>query len=218
MRFSLSEIAEKAEVMNAKYLAGFFDGEGCIDIQRHHPKHYRRGVVVYVRPRVRIVMSDIAQPIIEEIQNHFGGRITQQEAKQEEPDWSDSVSLEWEGTEDLISVLEEITPYLVIKKEQAKLVVTWMKKFSGLRVDSYPGIDQAREILVDELGAMKKDLNRRSEDAERKIQAALRGGGKAWSRRYDRCVDCGLTKWPHQSHGRCRRCYQKYWRAGRGKK
>jgi hypothetical protein len=31
----------------------------------------------------------------------------------------------------------------------------------------------------------------------------------SWSRKYERCVKCGGTEYPHQGHGLCYICYQR---------
>jgi len=35
---------------------------------------------------------------------------------------------------------------------------------------------------------------------------------KRWSLKYDKCVKCGLTKWKHNCHGLCKRCYKQEYR------
>lgn len=38
----------------------------------------------------------------------------------------------------------------------------------------------------------------------------LKAAKKRWSRKYEKCLDCGTTKVPHRGHGRCRDCHNKY--------
>jgi LAGLIDADG endonuclease len=60
--------------ISAEYLAGLFDGEGCIDVQRMYPKEGKGRF--YVRPRVRICMSNSARGVIYKLYASFGGHIT----------------------------------------------------------------------------------------------------------------------------------------------
>lgn len=74
------------------------------------------------------------------------------------------------------AVLAYILPYLILKAEQAKLVLWWLDNMSGRNNRSIgsAGIGQAREALGEELRAMKLDPQRLSERAERRITALMR--------------------------------------------
>jgi len=44
-------------------------------------------------------------------------------------------------------------------------------------------------------------------DCNKKI---VKSNKKRWSKKYDKCLDCGTTKVPHCSRGRCKNCSYKY--------
>jgi hypothetical protein len=158
--------------LSDQYLAGLFDGEGCIDLQRMYAKPpYDKKV--YVRPRVRMCMSDNTLFLAAHLQAEFGGHIGRRQPQnaQQQSSWS----LEWLSKDDITAILTRILPYLVLKGEQAKLALWWLDKASGRSNQSgMPGMDQAREVLQEEFRAMKRDPQRLSERAIERISQLMR--------------------------------------------
>jgi hypothetical protein len=161
------------ENMTPEYLAGLFDGEGCIDVQRLYPQTGVKGRT-YVRPRVRMCMADSCRVLGMKLQERFGGHLVSRKSFQ--PNQQSSWSLEWLSQGDITRLLNTILPYLILKAEQAKLVLWWLNTVSGKqrRQPGFAGIDQARVALVEELRAMKLDPQRLSERAEQRIAALMR--------------------------------------------
>ena len=92
--------------LHPAYIAGFFDGEGCIHARRSHAD----------------LQISIAQNVIaplEVIAVQFGGAITRRNAASIYT-WRCPVKSER-------SFLETILPYLIVKKEQAELGLEWLK-------------------------------------------------------------------------------------------
>lgn len=158
--------------LSDQYLAGLFDGEGCIDLQRVYAKPpYDKKV--YVRPRVRMSMSDNVLFLAAHLQAEFGGHISRR--KPQNTRQQSSWSLEWLSKDDIIAVLQRMLPHLVLKGEQAKLALWWLKEASGRSNQSgMPGMNQAREALKEELQAMKRDPQRLSERAVERIASLMR--------------------------------------------
>jgi hypothetical protein len=163
--------------MTPEYLAGLFDGEGCIDVQRCYPKAGRNRL--YVRPRVRMCMSDSARFLADRLHAKFGGHILTRKGKKNQ---QDSWSLEWLNGDDMRRLLNLILPHLILKAEQAKLVLWWLDNASGRQVRNtrfgqnacFAGIEQARAAFVEELRAMKVDPQRLSERATKRIASLMR--------------------------------------------
>lgn len=90
------------------YLAGFIDGEGYLALQKGKSPN---GNVKY-RPLLRISQK-YRQPL-DFVATHFGGKITQHT-------WSSGRShYRWAlGGSELLEVLEELEPYLILKRDQA---------------------------------------------------------------------------------------------------
>ena len=94
--------------LSAKYLAGLLDGEGCIDVQRMYPSDGKGRF--YVRPRVRLCMSDSAKLLMQKLHGTFGGHLTARAAVSENQ--QSSSSLEWLSETDIRSILNLILPHL----------------------------------------------------------------------------------------------------------
>ena len=63
-----------------KYLAGFIDGEACIDVQVTKVKGYD---TVYIRPRLRIAQADYGLFLLEMMQNSLGGHLCHRKLSKE---------------------------------------------------------------------------------------------------------------------------------------
>lgn len=158
--------------MSPEYLAGFFDGEGCIDCQRMYPKEGRSRF--YVRPRVRVAQAQSGRVVLDELQKQFGGLILERKSKKE--NWQPSASWEFLDKDGLRTMLTLMLPHLIIKREQAKLVLWWLENASGRhgRNGQRPEIETARMLFADELKAMKLDPQRLSERAVAAIEPLMR--------------------------------------------
>lgn len=153
------------------YLAGLFDGEGCIDLQRVYSKPPYENKL-YVRPRVRMCMSDNVLFLAAQLQAEFGGHIGRRKSQnaRQQSSWV----LEWLNRDDIIAILERMLPYLVLKKGQAKLALWWLENGSGRGNQSgVPNIAQARQLLVDEMKALKQDPLRSAEVSIDNIWACM---------------------------------------------
>lgn len=156
--------------LTSEYLAGLFDGEGCIDVQRMYPNTHRGRL--YVRPRVRMCMADSARALGMQLQAEFGGHLCHRKGKGKQ---QNSWSIEWLRKSEMRRILNLILPHLVLKAEQAKLVLWWLDNASGRQTQlGYAGMEQARAAFAEELRAMKTDLQRLSERAAKRIASLMR--------------------------------------------
>jgi len=161
-----------ARTMTAEYLAGLFDGEGCIDVQVMYPKAGEGRL--YVRPRVRMCMTNSARQMMELLHAAFGGHLVHRKAQKASQ--QDSWSLEWLSEDAIKEIIRTILPHLILKAEQAKLVLWWFANASGRQTKEagFAGMEQARRAFKDELAAMKRDPQRLSERAAARIEALMR--------------------------------------------
>jgi hypothetical protein len=141
-----------------KYIAGLIDGEGCLDVQVTNG--------IYVRPRVRIGMAVNAKMILDMMQVNHGGYLCHRESKNE--NWQDSVSWELVGYSQVCPFLRNITNHLYIKHEQARFLLWMENNLKGKQV-----ADEARQLVITELKAMKRDPHRLSEKAQEKVLILL---------------------------------------------
>src|SRR5262245_50832474 len=170
--------------MTLEYLAGIFDGEGCIDVQRQYPQwdnpRMRR---FYVRPRVRMCMADSARNMMTLLHTRFGGHLVQRQSgkRNQQGSWS----LEWLNNEAIRDILNVMLPHLILKREQALLALWWLDHGSGrqTKMAFFSGMEQARKAFAEELSAMKRDPQRLSERAVQRITALMRQSEPTGDRR-----------------------------------
>ena len=143
-----------------KYLAGLIDGEGCIDVQ------ISKGV--YVRPRLRIGMSVVADQLRPMLENLMPGTTTFSYRRQENPAWQDSWSISWDGYRRCNKILRNVVKHLILKKEQARFVLWLEEHIKGKQVST-----EVRDAIREELKLMKRDPHRLSEQAQQRIVEML---------------------------------------------
>ena len=141
-----------------KYIAGLIDGEGCLDVQITNG--------IYVRPRVRIALTASCAYVLEILQANHGGHIYHRETTNEA--WQDSASWELCGYSQVCKFLRNFKNHLLIKKEQANLLLWMENNIRGKQV-----AEEARRLIRDELKAMKRDPHRLSEKAQEEILKLL---------------------------------------------
>lgn len=141
-----------------KYLAGLIDGEGCIDVQITNQ--------VYIRPRLRIAMTDVATELLKNCQANFGGHLCYRESKNS--NWNNALSWELSGYSQAESVLRNVVNHLLIKKEQARFALWMERNIKGKQVGT-----EVRDAIREELKLMKRDPHRLSEKAQERIIVLL---------------------------------------------
>lgn len=98
------------------WLAGFIDGEGCINL---YPANQGRLTVGF---SVRVSIANTHLPTLEHIQEMLGfGTIVKvrKDTTVDKPGYA----LWFENAPDIIRLLEEISPWLVTKAEQASILL-----------------------------------------------------------------------------------------------
>lgn len=101
--------------LSLEYIAGFFDGEGCIKIGY--------GKYTYLRYKLQIGIGQKSKNILMKIQQKYGGSIYTKYDKR-----TDVVYYEWDAnSQRACQILEQIYPYLQEKKPQAKLAIEFQK-------------------------------------------------------------------------------------------
>src|ERR1700746_22624 len=87
--------------LSPEYLAGFFDGEGCVSTNGRSSGGY-----------LTTTIANSLLPVLESIQEQFGGSISQR------PSGSYTLTL---STRKARTFLEHILPFLIIKEEVARV-------------------------------------------------------------------------------------------------
>lgn len=143
-------------MLNISYVAGFFDGEGCVGTRRSgHPPHY--GWTAHAQ--ITQNCSAQADELLLEIKGEWGGSLTLMNRERSRVAWNWQVS----GRKAL-TFLQDIRPHLRLKAEQAELAIVWQANRPVLVRD-----ERGRRIS---LSAERKAIDQRVSD----MLAAMKRG------------------------------------------
>lgn len=133
------------------YLAGIMDGEGTFYIGQEirHPKCFNS--------RLYVVNTD--ERLIQWLHNIFGGLVYSRSSKTH-PRWKEK--FEWiTNKNQILPICEAILPYLICKKEQAKILIAFRKTFDQKRGRSNPVPDELHQFRLKLLSDLR-ELNHRT--------------------------------------------------------
>ena len=136
------------------YFAGIIDGEGSIYIlQFRQSQPYYAGLAVYNTNRV----------LLEWVVEHFGGNITTKPAEKGRHKivylWRNGV------IKDNLTILEQILPFLIVKKQQALLALEFLK-LQVSRGKGRPRYSHDDINLLRSYYEQMSKLNKRGEEVE----------------------------------------------------
>ncbi len=112
-------------MITKEYLAGFIDGEGSIALYKHKDKRVQKGYTLH--PRFEI--NNTNEAILKAIQKEIGGKIR---IKSNQKNCKIVKVIDFQDYNQIRNILEILLPILVIKKEQAKLMI----EFCNSRIKS----------------------------------------------------------------------------------
>ena len=110
-------------------MAGFIDGEGCITLSKLYRPNKTKTSVEF-QPVVQIGMADTPQnkKVLKLLKEEYGGYYAEYARKK----LVHRDTVFWRVTDNKATILlEDILPYLIIKREQAEIVI----RFSKLKTD-----------------------------------------------------------------------------------
>lgn len=99
-------------MVSLQYVAGFFDGEGCVTFLKN-------GKAIYVTAH----LTNNDRRVLDEMHEKYGGCVYTR-LRNGDPRRKTTYSWQVSGTK-AIAFLREIYPYLVIKKPQAEVAFFW---------------------------------------------------------------------------------------------
>lgn len=151
-------------MLSPEYLAGFFDGEGCVTIMLASKGK---------QAQLRVYLTNTCREILELVQLQFGGKIYKASAKSIPSNWKQAYHIILHSNKGL-KFLETVEPFIFVKSAQVKLGIEFQNfqnspnRLEGF-VNSYGSISRRRkqETLDKEL-AFKvaiKELNRKGRDS-----------------------------------------------------
>lgn len=120
--------------ISLEWLAGFVDGEGYIGLAYRSTKN-RATKEKTLYPRLTITNTYL--PVLLKIKEEFGGSLKiQSKSKQYNKNGRQSYSLAW-GPKATRLLLERLLPFLIVKKEQADLLLLhWKPLPFGTKIDA----------------------------------------------------------------------------------
>lgn len=111
------------KTQNWPYLAGLFDGEGYIGISRNtRPARNGRASCVEFSPRIILVNTSLN--LMKYLIAHFGGVYY---SRQKIQNWKLSYGWEQKGAKNRENLLLGILPYLQVKREQAEILLEFIR-------------------------------------------------------------------------------------------
>jgi hypothetical protein len=125
-------------MITKQYFAGFVDGEGNISIYRHKDNRTKRGYTLH--PFFKV--SGTNNKLLGILSKEFGGKVKL--SVKPRGNAKSVYVLEYQELNQIINVLSMILPYLILKKEQAELMVEFCKK----RIKNKGKIYSKEEMLI----------------------------------------------------------------------
>jgi len=100
-----------------QYIAGFFDGEGCIGV------YHRKNRGFHLRTQLTQNKTAKSEIILNYLLNKYGGNLEEQITN------SKKIKYNWQlSSKNAMKLLEDIKPHLIIKKDQAEIALAWQKQ------------------------------------------------------------------------------------------
>lgn len=109
------------ETVTAKiaYIAGFFDGEGCVRLKQSNQNEDSYYVIAH--------LTNSYKPVLEEVQELFGGVIRKQERTPNKTIYNWCVS-----SSEAVDFLRTVVPFLKEKKPQAEYAIDFHERKSAM--------------------------------------------------------------------------------------
>jgi len=130
-------------MIHEAYLAGMIDGEGSLGLYFKHKKG-KRSIIRWIQPSIEISNTD--KRMLKELQKSFGGFIN----------WNHSSAwrLQFLSLADIQRILEISMPFLLIKKEKAQILLSYVK--SRQTYSRRTPYSEKEKVLVIQFNAVKK--------------------------------------------------------------
>jgi len=106
--------------LDAAYIAGIFDGEGCAGISKWK-SNYKAHPYLY---GVRMIITNTNFPLICWLKEKIGAGCAHQVKRAYKPEWNRSHRYQITGNQ-ARDVLKQLLPFLIVKKEITELVLSF---------------------------------------------------------------------------------------------
>lgn len=127
------------------YTAGIIDGEGCIHIRKQWDKRYK-GCYKYT---MMVSLASTDEWLPRWLQLAWGGSVRLNDRSKDNPKWKSAY--QWQVASRIaLLFLEAISPYLIIKKPQAEIAISFQKrqKVGGRRTPEEQSLKDAEVVRI----------------------------------------------------------------------
>ena len=148
---------------DAAYIAGFFDGEGCLTMRRsnRHARGKDGSGVQSVHYRLAVEFANRHIGALKWIQQFTGGAIYPKYGRAKNPNWAPAFALTLWNKSDIEKLLRSIQPYAKIKNEQIALGLDFLS-LPAVRVSfEARGKTWPRRVSVEEDLVIREDFKSR---------------------------------------------------------
>jgi hypothetical protein len=111
---------------NWPYLAGLIDGEGCFSISKQVNNYNNKGRNDYIQYGFRLSVTNTSLKLMKYLIEHFGG-VYYTKRSNSDNWWKTSYEWRPKGRGNSERILLATLPYMVVKQEQAKLALLYVR-------------------------------------------------------------------------------------------
>lgn len=156
------------------YMAGMLDGEGHIGISMLPTRNRSR------RHWLRVTLTNTNLEVLRELADEWGGKVVRLRQGNAERGWRVAGDISW-STNAARQLLEEVQPYLRIKREQCRIALEFLATIAPLEHKSRPVTEEMweqREGLRGQIGALnsRKIVRAKSPHSEKPSLTCLQCG------------------------------------------
>jgi hypothetical protein len=136
-----------------QWFAGFVDGEACVRMYTYERKRTKDSTKKYRVYRVTIQIANTHLPTLKLIQNRFGGSLHELPKKSDKH--KQAYVLCWAQNK-AVTLLTEIEPFLVTKKEQVSVILAAWKPCNKGSQKLTPEIVEQRMQAISKVQELKR--------------------------------------------------------------
>lgn len=143
-------------MLDIRYVAGLFDGEGCISLVKQ-----RRLNSPLHSYNMRVVIAMTHKPMIKLLQEQFGGNFTERKGSMH--NHRNAFTISWSNKR-AGTMLQILAPHLVIKRAEAEVALEYLNTLSQMGTSFWRGASSEeiqllldkREMVRTRLASMKR--------------------------------------------------------------
>lgn len=133
----------KPSLVELAYMAGFFDGEGCINICAYKHKHIKNNQIAY-KMSIKASQVDVA-PLLMFHKFFGGGTPTKFYQTGQKSGIVREQHLWGIGCNAALHCLEALVPYLIVKKEEAEIAIRFQR---GMILHSHTDSKTIKQVSI----------------------------------------------------------------------